>query len=54
MVGVFALGVSLVIFNSVYVDLKYNEINITFTAGSVYVCGACIHVVVGLSVRFPW
>ena len=39
------------VFNSVYVDLKYNdEISLTFTAGSV-----CNHVVVlGLSVRLSW
>ena len=27
------------VFNSVYVDLKYNEICLTFTAGSVCLCG---------------
>ena len=38
------------VFNSVYVDLKYNEIYLTFTAGSV-----CSHVVfLGLSVRLFW
>ena len=38
--------------NSVYVDLKYNEIYLTFTAGSECLCGMCSHVVVlGLSVR---
>ena len=26
------------VFNSVYVDLKYNDIYLTFTAGSVYLC----------------
>ena len=41
-----------VVFNSVYVDLKYNEIDLTFTAGSVYLCGVCGHVVfLGLFVR---
>ena len=40
------------VFNSVYVDLKYNEISLTFTAGSVWLCS---HVVVlGLSVRLSW
>ena len=40
------------VFNSVYVDLMYNEISLTFTAGSVCLCGVCSHVVVlGLSVR---
>ena len=40
------------VFNSVYVDLKSNEISLTFTAGSVCLCGVCSHVVVlGLSVR---
>ena len=39
-------------FNSIYVDMRYNEIYITFTAGYVCVCGVCSHVVVlGLSVR---
>ena len=35
----------------VYVDLQYDEIHVTFTAGSVSVCCVCSHVVVfGLSV----
>ena len=39
------------VFNSVYVDLMYNEISLTFTAASVR-CVYCSHVVVlGLSVR---
>ena len=43
------------VFNSVYVDLKYNEISLTFTARSVCLCGVCSHVVVfGLSVRLSW
>ena len=32
------------VFDSVFVDLKYDEISLTFTAGSVchcYVCGCC-------------
>ena len=43
------------VFNSVYLDLKYNEISLTFTAGSVCLCGLCSHVVVlGFSVRLSW
>ena len=39
-------------FNSVYLDLKYNEISLTFTAGSVCLCGVSSHVVgIGLAVR---
>ena len=39
------------VLNSVYVDLKYNEMYLTFTAGPVCLCGMCSHVVVlGLSV----
>ena len=34
------------VFNSVYVDLKYNEISLTFTAGYVCLCVVCSHVVV--------
>ena len=34
------------VFNSVYVELKYNEISFIFTAGSVCLCGVCSHVVV--------
>ena len=37
---------------SVYVDLQYDEISLTFTDGSVWLCGVCSPVVVlGLSVR---
>ena len=37
---------------SVYVDLQYDEISLTFTAGSVCLCGVSSHVVVlGLFVR---
>ena len=44
-----------IVFNSVYVDLKYNEISLTFTAGSVCLCGVCSHVlVIGLSVRLSF
>ena len=40
------------VFDSVYVDLQYNEISLTFTAGYVCLCGLCSHVIVlGLSVR---
>ena len=40
------------VFDSVYVDLQYDEISLTFTAGSVSLCCICGHVVVfGLSVR---
>ena len=40
------------VFESVYVDLQYDKISLTFTAGSVCLCGACSHVVVlGLSGR---
>ena len=40
---------------SVYVDLKYDEISLTFTAWSVCLCGVCSLVVVrGLSVRLSW
>ena len=39
------------VFYSVYVDLQYDEISLTFTAGSMCLC-VCSHVVVfGLSVR---
>ena len=39
----------------VYVDLQYAEISLTFTAGSVCLCGVSSHVVVfGLSVRLSW
>ena len=39
-------------FNSVYVDQKFNEIYLTFTAEYVCLCGMCSHVVVlTLSVR---
>ena len=41
------------VFDSVYVALQYDEISLTFTAGSVSLCGVCSHVVVfGLSVRW--
>ena len=34
------------VFESVYVDLLYNEIYLAFTAGSVCFCGVCSAVVV--------
>ena len=40
------------VLDSVYVDLQYDEIYLTFTAGYVSLCCICSHVVVfGLSVR---
>ena len=40
------------VFDSVYVDLQYDEIYLTFTAGSVSLCCVYGHVVVfGLFVR---
>ena len=43
------------VFDSVNVDLQYDEISRTFTAGSVSLC--CVYspvVVLGLSVRLSW
>ena len=43
------------VFDAVYVDLQYNEISLTFTAGYVSLCCVCSHMVVfGLSVRLSW
>ena len=43
------------VFYYVYVDLQYDEIYLTFTAGSVCLCGVYSSVVVlGLSVRLSW
>ena len=43
------------VFDSVYVALQYDEIYLTFTAGSVSLCCVCCHVIVfGLSVSFSW
>ena len=39
------------VFDSVYVDLQYDEISLTFTAGSVCLCCVCVF---GLSVRLSW
>ena len=37
------------VFNFVYLGLKYNEISLTFTTGSVSLCGVCNNVfVVGM------
>ena len=42
-------------FYFVYVDLQYNDISLTFTAGSVSLCCVCGQVVVfGMSVRLSW
>ena len=42
-------------FYFIYVDLQYDEIYLTFTAGSVSLCCVCGHVVVfGLSVMLSW
>ena len=44
------------LFDSVYVDLEYDEISLSFTAGSVSlscVCGLVV-VVFGRSVRLSW
>ena len=41
------------VFESVYVDLQYDEISLTFTAGSVCRVRSPV-VVVGLSVRLSW
>ena len=43
------------VFDSIYVDLQYDEISLTFTAGYVSLCCVCNRVVVfGLSVRLSW
>ena len=43
------------VFDSVYVDLQYDVITLTFTAWFVCLCGVCSPVVVlGLSVRLSW
>ena len=43
------------VFDSVYVDLQYDEIYLTFTAGSVSLCCVCINVAVfGQPVRLLW
>ena len=43
------------VFDSVYVNLQYDEIYLTFTAGSVLLYGVCSPVaILGLSVRLAW
>ena len=43
------------VFDSVYVDLQYDEISVTSTAGRVSLWCVRSHVVVfGLPVRLPW
>ena len=43
------------VFDPVYVDLQYDEISLTFTAGFVSLWCVCSHVVVfGLSVSLSW
>ena len=43
------------VFDSVYVDMQYDEISLTFTTGYVSLCCVCGHVVVfPLSVRLSW
>ena len=43
------------VLDSVYVDLQNDEIYLTFTAGSVYLCCVCNHVIFfNLSVRMLW
>ena len=43
------------VYDSVYVDLQYDEISLTFTAWSLCLCGVSSPVVViGLSVRLSW
>ena len=43
------------VFDSVYVDLQYDKISLTFTTGYVCLCGIFSHVIVfGLSVRLSW
>ena len=43
------------VFDSLYVDLQYDNIFLTFIAGYVSLCCVCGHVVVfGLSVRLSW
>ena len=43
------------LFDSVYVNLQYGDISLTFTAWSVSLCCVCGHVgVFGLSVSLSW
>ena len=34
------------VFDSIYIGLQYDEIYLTFTDGSVCLCGVCSHVIV--------
>ena len=44
-----------IVFDSVYVDLQYDEISLTFTAVYVCLCGVCSDFVVfDMSVRLFW
>ena len=42
------------VFDSVYLDLQYDAISLTCTAGYVCLCNAYSPVVLGLSVRLSW
>ena len=44
------------VFDSVYVDLQYDEISLSFTAGSCVLCvvSVVMSVVFGLSLSLPW
>ena len=42
------------VFDFVYVDLQYDEISFTFSAGSVCLCGVCSPVVVCEVVVIPY
>ena len=43
------------VFDSVHVDLQYDEISLTSATGSVSLCYVCSHVVTfGLSVSLSW
>ena len=43
------------VFNSVYVDVQYDDISLTFTAGFVSLCCFCgLVFVFGMSVRLSW
>ena len=43
------------VFDSVYVDLQYDKISLTFTAGPVSLCCVGSHVVIfGVSLRLSW
>ena len=49
------LGLLEFVFDSVYIDMQYDEISLSLTVGSVSMCCICTHLVVfGLSVRLSW